>query len=135
MISPFAWQNNFAHRIKVHFYFRKVIFRDLWISKMDFLATDKIFYPGQKSFVLDNLGFVWDKKYFVRAEGQGISKNVPYLWWIARNSFCSQNIKIFFEYVDFYAKMLLVLGAWVRNLTTQWTLILTTRSAQIPFRN
>ena len=39
---------------------------------MDFLATDKIFCHVQKSFVQDNLGFVLDKKYFVRAEGRGI---------------------------------------------------------------
>ena len=40
---------------------------------MDFLAIDKIFCHGQKIFVQDNLGFVLDKNYFVRAEGRGIS--------------------------------------------------------------
>ena len=40
---------------------------------MDFLAMDKIFCHGQKNFVQDNLGFVLDKNYFVRAEGRGIS--------------------------------------------------------------
>ena len=40
---------------------------------MDFLAMDKIFCHGQKIFVQDNLGFVLDKNYFVRAEGRGIS--------------------------------------------------------------
>ena len=39
---------------------------------MDFLATDKIFCQWQKDFVQDNLGFVLDKNYFVRAEGRGI---------------------------------------------------------------
>ena len=39
---------------------------------MDFLAMDKIFCHGQKNFVQDNLGFVQDKNYFVRAEGRGI---------------------------------------------------------------
>ena len=34
---------------------------------------DKIFCHGQKPFVLKNLGFVLDKKYFFCAEGQGIS--------------------------------------------------------------
>ena len=38
---------------------------------MDFLAMDKIFCHGQKIFVQDNLGFVLDKNYFVRAEGRG----------------------------------------------------------------
>ena len=33
---------------------------------MDFLTLDKI-------FVLDNLNIVLDKKYFVRADGRGIS--------------------------------------------------------------
>ena len=40
---------------------------------MDFLAMDKIFCHGQKFFVQDNLGFVLDKSYFVRAEGPGMS--------------------------------------------------------------
>ena len=40
---------------------------------MDFLATDKILCHGRKNFVQDNLGFVLDKNYFVRAEGRGIS--------------------------------------------------------------
>ena len=34
---------------------------------MDFLTLDKI-------FVLDNLNIVLDKKYFVRADGRGISQ-------------------------------------------------------------
>ena len=38
---------------------------------MDFIAMDKIFCHGQKFFVQDNLGFVLDKNYFVRAEGRG----------------------------------------------------------------
>ena len=33
---------------------------------------DKIFVPDKTFFVSDNLGFVLDKKYFVRAEGRGI---------------------------------------------------------------
>ena len=41
---------------------------------MDFLTTDKIFCLGQNFFVQDNLGFVLDKKYFVHAEGRGISE-------------------------------------------------------------
>ena len=40
---------------------------------MDFLAMDKISFNGQKNFVQDNLGFVLDKNYFVRAEGRGTS--------------------------------------------------------------
>ena len=34
---------------------------------------DKIFVPDKTFFVLGNLGFVLDKKYFVRAEGRGNS--------------------------------------------------------------
>ena len=72
MYGPFARQNNFSHILKVHFYSRKVILRNFSRAEMDFLATDKIFCHGQKNFVQDNLGFVLDKNYFVRAEGRGI---------------------------------------------------------------
>ena len=34
------------------------------------------FYPGQNYFVLDKSDFVQDKKYFVRVDGQGISKKI-----------------------------------------------------------
>ena len=37
-----------------------------WKQKIDFLTLDKI-------FVLDNLNIVLDKKYFVRADGRGIT--------------------------------------------------------------
>ena len=37
-----------------------------WKQKIDFLTLDKI-------FVLDNSNIVLDKKYFVRADGRGIS--------------------------------------------------------------
>ena len=40
MTSPFAWQNNFSHGIKVHFYLIKDTFRDFSRAKMDFLAMD-----------------------------------------------------------------------------------------------
>ena len=50
----------------------KPILRDFSRAKVDFLATDKTFCPGQNFFVKDNLGFVQDKKYFVHTEGQGI---------------------------------------------------------------
>ena len=73
MYGPFARQNNFSHILKVHFYSRKVILRNFSRAEMDFLAIDKIFCHGQKNFVQDNLGFVQDKNYFVRAEGRGNS--------------------------------------------------------------
>ena len=73
MYGHFARQNNFSHILKVRFFPRKVTCRDFSRAKMDFLAMDKIFCHGQKFFVQDNLGFVLDKKYFVRAEGRGIS--------------------------------------------------------------
>ena len=72
MCGPFARQNNFSHILKVHFYSRKVILRNFSRTEMDFLAIDKIFCHGQKKIVQDNLGFVLDKNYFVRAEGRGI---------------------------------------------------------------
>ena len=72
MYCPFARQNNFSHILEVHFYSRKVILRSFSRAEKDFLATDKIFCHGQKNFVQDNLGFVLDKSYFVRAEGRGI---------------------------------------------------------------
>ena len=50
----------------------KPILRDFSRAKVDFLATDRTFCPGQNIFVQDNLGFVLDKKYFVHAEGRGI---------------------------------------------------------------
>ena len=39
---------------------------DFWKQKIDILTLDKI-------FVLDNFNIVQDKKYFVRADGRGIS--------------------------------------------------------------
>ena len=50
----------------------KHILRDFSRAKVDCLATDKTFYHGQNFFVMDNLGFVQDKNYFVHAEGRGI---------------------------------------------------------------
>ena len=43
---------------------------------MDGALDKKIFCPGQNYFVLYKYDFVQDKKYFVRADGQGISINV-----------------------------------------------------------
>ena len=79
MHSPFARQKYFSHILKVHFYSRKVILRNFSRAEMDFLAIDKIFCHGQKIFVQNNLGFVLDKNYFVRAEGQG--KSLQYCQW------------------------------------------------------
>ena len=73
MYGPFARQNNFSHLLKVHFFSRNVILRNFSRAEMDFLAIDKIFCHGQKQNVQDNLGFVLDENYFVRAEGRGIS--------------------------------------------------------------
>ena len=74
MFGPFTRQNNFSHILKVNFYSRKVILRNLSRAEIDFLARDKIFCHGQKKFVQDNLGFFLDKNYFVRAEGRGINQ-------------------------------------------------------------
>ena len=56
---------------------------------MDFLAIDKIFCHGQKKFVQDNLGFVLDKNYFVRAEGRGIRSSIYFVVILAM----PQNLK------------------------------------------
>ena len=49
------------------------------------------------------------------------------LFLMARHYFYLQDIKISFGHVDFYAKMLLVLGARVRNSPTQQTILATYR--------
>ena len=41
----------------------------------------------------------------------------------ARHYFFLQDIKISFKYVDFHAKLSPSLDTWVRNSTTQWTII------------
>ena len=51
----------------------RVIFLDLYVAEMNFLAMDKIFCLRQKIFVPDKLNFVLDKIYFVWADGIGIS--------------------------------------------------------------
>ena len=48
---------------------------DLCAVEINFLAMDKIFCPGQKVFCPGQYFFVWDKIYFVRADGMGI--NLP----------------------------------------------------------
>ena len=50
---------------------KEVIFRDLCIAEMNFLAMDKIFCLRQKNFVPDKFDFVLDKIYFVFADGTG----------------------------------------------------------------
>ena len=47
-------------------------------QKMDFLTLDKI-------FVLDNLNIVLDKKYFVRADGQGIYLKKVKILFVVKN--------------------------------------------------
>ena len=42
----------------VNFSTKEVVFRDLCIAEMNFLAMDKIFCLRQKIFVLDKLDFV-----------------------------------------------------------------------------
>ncbi len=41
----------------------------------------------------------------------------------ARHYFCIQNIKIFFECADFYAKISLILDTLAKNSITQWILM------------
>ena len=54
--------------LKIDFQSGNFVLNDFWKQKMYFLTLDKI-------FILDNFSFVQDKKYFVRAEGRGISQN------------------------------------------------------------
>ena len=49
----------------VNFCTKEVIFRDLCIAEMNFLAMDKIFCLRQKIFVPDKFDFVPDKFDFV----------------------------------------------------------------------
>ncbi len=50
-------------------------------------------------------------------------KNAQFL--LARQYFCVQNIKISFEYADFYAKISLILDTAARNSITQRALLVT----------
>ena len=52
--------------LKIDFQSGNFVLNDFLKQKLDFLTLDKI-------FILDNSSFVQDKRYFVRAEGQGIS--------------------------------------------------------------
>ena len=54
--------------LKIDFQSGNFVLNDFWKQKMYFLTLDKI-------FILDNFSFVQDKKYFVRAEGRGISQS------------------------------------------------------------
>ena len=51
--------------LKMDFQSKIFVLNDFWKQKMYFLTLDKI-------FILDNFSFVQDKKYFIRAERQGI---------------------------------------------------------------
>ena len=55
--------------LKIDFQSGNFVLNDFWKQKMYFLTLDKI-------FILDNFSFVQDKKYFVRAEGRGISNKL-----------------------------------------------------------
>ena len=89
--------------MKTHFQPVKIIFNGFLNQKVDFLTTDKTFVqdnfdfvldkvvwtkvlPGQKDEAWDKIDFVWDKKYFVRAEGTGKSvKRGGHLLFITKN--------------------------------------------------
>ena len=62
------WNFLVGRALKIHFQPEIFILNGFWNQKMDFLILDKI-------FVLDNFNIVLDKKYFVRADGQGIRIN------------------------------------------------------------
>ena len=56
----------------VNFCPKEIIFRDLCIEEMNFIAMDKIFCLGQNIFVPYKFEFVLDKTCFLRADGMGI---------------------------------------------------------------
>ena len=53
-----------------------LILNDFWQQKMDFSTLDK-------TFVMDNLNIVLDKKYFVQADGRGIGISLENSTWKA----------------------------------------------------
>ena len=61
--------------LKIYFQLEIFIMHGFWKQKIDFLTLDKI-------FVLDNLDIVLDKKYFVWADGRGISQISSYSYLI-----------------------------------------------------
>ena len=63
--SHLKWNFLIGRALKIYLQLEISIFNDFWKEKMDFLTLDKF-------FVLDNFNIVLDKKYFVRADGQGI---------------------------------------------------------------
>ena len=56
----------------------RVIFLTLYVAEMNFLAMDKMICLGQMNFVPDKFDFVWDKIYFVLADGTGIRFEISF---------------------------------------------------------
>ena len=54
----------------------RIIFLDLYVAGMNFLAMDKMFGLRQRNFVPDKFDFVLDKIYFVWADGIGMSPSL-----------------------------------------------------------
>ena len=85
--QSFCLTKQFCSQLKSPFLLQESHFQGLMNIKNGLFSLGQNFFPGQKYFVLDNLGFVLDKKYFVRAEGQGIchsaacsGKSILYKW-------------------------------------------------------
>ena len=65
--QSFCTTKKFGSKLKIPFLHGKTYFKGLFKSKSG------LFSHGQNFFVMDNLGFVQDKNYFVHAEGRGIT--------------------------------------------------------------
>ena len=76
--------------------------------------SPNLLFSNENHFEDDQVDF-WPLKLTLKTE------NARFL--SAHYYFYLQDIKISFEYVDFYAKTLLVLDTRVGNSTTQWTLV------------
>ena len=66
----FVHDKNFVHSLKIIFALRKLVSS----HGQNLSPGQKIFCHGQNYYVWDKSDFVQDKKYFVQADGQGISR-------------------------------------------------------------
>ena len=83
---------------KNHFHLQMLILNNFGNQKMDFLTLDKI-------FVLDNLNIVLDKKYFVRADGQGI--------YLKKVKILLNIFSLYTKWKDFYLKIFFELSRYL----------------------
>ena len=73
-------------------------------------------YSSNLICIFEKIKLIYLRKLTLKTE------NVQFL--LACHYFCVQNIKISFEYADFYAKISLILNSAARNSITQQTLLI-----------